>query len=83
MSLVGVASVATSSVASAAFSGVGSPAGSGVDCHVGRLSKFFIGNNLPLKLLRTFALTLNNDPKLFKKSFFQVLLYLLQSSLIQ
>ena len=61
MCLVGVASVG-----SVATSGVGSAAGSGV----GILSKFFLRNNLLLKLLRTFSLILNNNPKLFKKDFF-------------
>ena len=36
--------------------GVGSP--------VGILSNFFIGNNLLLKLLKTFSLELSNNPKL-------------------
>ena len=44
---------------------IGSVAGS---C-VGILSKSFIGNNLLLKLLRTFSLELNNNSKLFKKHF--------------
>ena len=44
-----------------ASSGVGSP----VVSRVGIVSKFFIGNNLLLKLLKTFSLTLNNNPKLF------------------
>ena len=43
----------------------GSVACSGVDSRVGILSIFFIGNNLILKLLRTFSLALNNNPKLF------------------
>ena len=50
-----VGSVATSG--SVASSGVGSP--------VGILSKIFIGNNLLLKLLRTFSLAVNYNPKLF------------------
>ena len=37
---------------------------------VGMLSKYFVGNNLRLKLLRTFSLSVNNNPKLFKKYFF-------------
>ena len=49
-----------------ATSGVVSAAGS---C-VGILSIFIIGNNLLLKLLRTFSLALNNNPNLFKKDFF-------------
>ena len=44
----------------------GSVAGPGV----GMLSKYFVGNNLRLKLLRTFSLALNNNPTLFKKYFF-------------
>ena len=35
----------------------------------GACSRSFIGNNLILKLLRTFSLTLNNNPRLFKKDF--------------
>ena len=42
----------------------GSVAGSG--CHVGILSKFFIGNTLLLELSRIFSLPQNNDSKLFK-----------------
>ena len=49
---------------------VGSVATSGVGSCVGRLSKFLIGNNLLLKLIKTFSLALNNNPKLFKKDFF-------------
>ena len=47
-------------------------AGSGVRSRVAILSKFFIGNNLLLTLLRSLflALKLNNNPKLFKKDFF-------------
>ena len=60
MCLVGVASVV-----SVATSGFGSAVGSVVGWLVGILSNFFIGNNLPLKLLRTFSLALNNNPKLF------------------
>ena len=59
--LVGVASVANfgvgSATASAAFSGFGS--------RDEIFSKFFIGNYLFLKLLRTFPLPLNNNFKLF------------------
>ena len=61
----------------------GSVAGSGVGSRVGVLFKFFSGNNLFLNLLRTFSLALNNSPKLFKKWFFQVFLYLFENSLIQ
>ena len=48
-----------------AFSFVGSVATSGsvVGSRVGILSEFFIGNNLLLKLLRTFSLALNKNPK--------------------
>ena len=55
----------------------GSVADSGVGSQVEILSKFFIGNNLLLKLLKTFSFVLNNNPK-----FFQVFVYL-QNSLIQ
>ena len=58
---------------------VGSVSTSGVDSvatfGVGILYKFFIGNNLLLKLLRTFSLGVNNDPKLFKKAIFQLFYY--------
>ena len=63
--------------------GVGSAAGSCIRSHVGILSKFFIGNNLLLKLLRTFSLALNNNPKLFKITFVQVFLSLFHNTLIQ
>ena len=39
-------------------------ASSGVGSGVGILSRFFIGDNLLLKLLRTFSPALNNNPKL-------------------
>ena len=58
-------------------------AGSGDSLRVGISYKFCIGNNLLLKLLRTFSLALIDNAKLFKKNFFQVFLYLFQSSLIQ
>ena len=61
-----VASVAAFSVDSVASSGVGSTAGWGAEI----LSKFFIGSNLLLKLLRTFSLAVNNNPELFKKRIF-------------
>ena len=55
-------------------SGVGGSAGRNTDSNVGSrvevFSKLFIGNNLLLKLLRTFFLALKNNPKLFKKYFF-------------
>ena len=44
--------------------------GSAAGSRVGILSKFFYGNNLLLKLLRTFSLSLNNNPKFFKKYLF-------------
>ena len=71
MCLVGVAPVAGFGVGFVATSGGGSAAGSGVGWHVGILSTFFIENNQLLKLLRTFSLALNNNPKLFKKDFFE------------
>ena len=43
----------------------GSVATSGIGSHVGILHKCFIGNNLLLKLLRTFSTALYNNPKLF------------------
>ena len=46
---------------------VGSVATSG---SVGTLSKFFIGNNMLLKLLITFSLSLNKRLQLFKKRLF-------------
>ena len=81
--LVGVGSVAGFGVDSVATSGVGSTAGSSVGSLVGIAFKFFIANNLPLKLSRISFLVLNNNSKLFKKYFFQVFLYLFQNSLIQ
>ena len=44
---------------------VGSVATSGVGSRVGILSNFYIGNNLLLKLLRTFSLALKNNSKLY------------------
>ena len=44
-------------------------AGSGVGSFVGILSRFIIGNNLLLKVLRTFSLVVNNNPKLSKTEF--------------
>ena len=41
--------------------------GSGDGSGVGTLSKFFIGKNLPLKLLRTFSLAPRINPQLFQK----------------
>ena len=61
MCLVGVGSIFTFGVGSAALFGVGS--------RVGYLSKFFMGNNLLLKLLRTFSVALNDNSTLFKKDF--------------
>ena len=77
---MGVASVAGFAVGYVATFGVGSVAGSAALSGAGSRAKvsfeFFIGNNLLLKLLRTFFLALNNNPKLFKRDFFQVFLYL-------
>ena len=61
MYLVGVASVDGFGIGSVATSR--SVAGS----RVGISSKFFIENNLLLKLLRNYFLGLNNNPKLYKK----------------
>ena len=61
----------------------GSVAGFEVDGRVGISSKFFIRNNLLLKLSRIFSLALNNNPNLFLKDFFQVFLYLYQNSSFQ
>ena len=63
MTSLGVGSVATSGVGSVATYCVGSAGGS----RLAFLSKFLIRNNLLLKLLKTFSLTLNNNSKLFKK----------------
>ena len=52
-----------------AFVGFVATSGSVAGSRVGILSQFFIRNNLLLKLLRTFSLALNNNPKLFKKYF--------------
>ena len=57
---------------SVASSGVGSCVGSRVII----LYKFFFGDNLLLKLLRAFSLALNNKPKLFKKTLFQLFFFL-------
>ena len=65
MCFVGVASVADFGAGSVATSD--SVAGSVHGSRDGILSKFFIGKNLLLKLLRTFSLALNNKSKLFKK----------------
>ena len=53
-----VGSVATSG----SVVGSGSVADFGVCWRVGTLSKFFIGNNLLLKLSRRFSVALNNNP---------------------
>ena len=81
MCLVG--SVAGSVATSGSFGTTGSVAGSAVGSRAGILFKFFIENNLVLNLLRTFSLALNNNPKLFKKDFFQLFLYLHQNYLSQ
>ena len=65
-----VGSVASSGSVAGSFANSGSVAGSGVGSHVEILSKYFIRNNLLLKLLRTFSLALSNNTKLFKKYFF-------------
>ena len=49
------------------FSTSCSVAGFDVGSSVGILFKFVIGNNLLLKLLKTFPFALNNNTKLFKK----------------
>ena len=53
---------------------VGSVATSDVGSRVGILSKFFIGNNLLLKVLRTFSIALNNSSKFFQKIIFSCFL---------
>ena len=53
-------------------SGDRSGLGSGVDPVDRVLPRFFIGNDLPLKLLRTFSLALRNNPNLFKNTFLQL-----------
>ena len=65
-----VGSVTTCGSVTGSFATSRSVAGSGVGSRLGILSKFFIGNNLLLKLLRTFSLVLSTDNKLFKKDFF-------------
>ena len=71
--VAGSGSFATSGSVTGSFVTSGSVAGSGVGSCVVILSKFFIGNNLLLKLLRAFSLALNNSPQLCKKfsTFFQ------------
>ena len=66
-------------VESGASSGVGYSVGS----HLEILSKFFIGHNLLLNLLRNFSLALKDNPKLFKKTFFQLFSHLYQNYLIR
>ena len=61
MCLVGVTSIATFGVASAAGSAA-----------FWWWWWYFIGNNLFLKVLRTFSPALNNNPILLKKAYFQV-----------
>ena len=63
-------SFATSGSVAGSLATSGSVAGSGVGSRAGILSKFFVGNNLILKLLKAFSLAPNNDPKSFKKDFF-------------
>ena len=52
--------------------GSGSSRGSGS----GALLGFFVGNTLPLKLLRIFCLVLISNPAFFKKTFFQLVFQL-------
>ena len=84
---MGVASVAGFAVDYVATFGAGSVAGSAALSGAGSRAKvsfeFFIGNNLLLKLLRTFFLALNNNTKLFKRDFFQLFLdvYLFNSKI--
>ena len=78
-----VGSCATSNSVAGSFATSGSVSGTAAGSGVEILSKFFIGNNLILKLLRTFSLALNNNPKIFLKYFFlQVFLHLFQISFI-
>ena len=56
-----------------AFVGFVATSGSAAGSCVGISSKFFIGNKLLLKLLRTISLALNNNPKLLRNTFFQIL----------
>ena len=60
--------VACASVAGS-FATSGYVSGSGVGSCVGISSTFFIGSNVLLKLLRSFSLSTNDNPKLFKKDF--------------
>ena len=60
-----VGSVASSGSVASPVATSGSVASSGVGSPVGILSKIFLGNNLLLKLLRTFSLAVNYNPKLF------------------
>ena len=53
--------------------GVSSAAGFNVGLRVGTLSKFFIRNNLLLKLLRTLSFAPNDNPESFKKDFFAII----------
>ena len=74
--------VTTSGFAAGCLATSGSVAGCYVGSRVGILSKFFIGNNLLLKLLRTFSLALSSNTKLFQKGFLKKVLYLFQNYLI-
>ena len=56
-------------------------ASSGVGSRVEILSKFFIGNSMFLKLLRTFSPAGNNNPKVIIKRLFQLFFYLYLNSL--
>ena len=62
-----------------AISGAGLNADSNVASHIGILSKILTGNNLLLKLLRTFSLELKNNPKLLKKDLFPIVFIPLSS----
>ena len=65
-----VGSVAFSGSIAGPFASSFSVADFGVGSRVGILSEFFIGNNMLLKLLRTFPVALTNNTKLFKNTFF-------------
>ena len=74
LAFVFIAFVATSGSVAGSVAGSGSDAGSlagsGLSSRVEILSKSFIGNNLLLKLLRTFSFAINDNPKLFEKVFY-------------
>ena len=71
-------SVAAGASVAGSFATSGYVSGSGVGSCVGISSTFFIGSNVLLKLLRSFSLSTNDNPKLFKKdrcfcTFFKIL----------